>query len=214
MAMSEKNTELAKKILYHASKSPEQTEQIMLCAELITAAFNENPFAKKSEVQQKVCTSLEKDFKLKPYNIKRIYMAARDVVLPFLQSGEKIAQADAQLDHLAAEASKNLYQVQYDKDGNPIGEAFAPSVANAATQAIKTKMDILTKTQKNVLDAQKQAADAKKEERELNLGQANREQLENFLKQKLMANPELAAQMIKKKEEQAKGVNKDFYKGA
>lgn len=210
---NEKNTQLAKQILYHASKNPEHTEQIMLCAELITTAFNEDPFASKSEVQQKVCTTLEKEFKLKPYNIRRIYMAARDVVLPFLQSGEKIAQADAQLDKLASEASKNLYQTQYDKDGNPIGEAFAPSVANAAIQAVKTKMDILIKTQKNVLDAQKQAADQRKDEKELNLGQANREQLQNFLKQKLLNNPELAAEIIKKNEQNAKGSNKDFYKG-
>ena len=210
--MSEKRTELAKNILYHASKNPEHTEQIMLCAQLITETFNEKPFAKKSEVQQHVCTVLEKQYKLKPYNIKRIYMAAKDVVLPFLSSGEKIAQADAQLDNLAAEAAKNLYQMQYDKDGNCLGETFVPAVANAATQAIKTKLDILLKTQKNVLDAQKQVAEQRRDNQELNLGQANREQLQNFLKQKLIKNPELALEMIKKKEEEAKGTNKDFYK--
>lgn len=208
----EKSTSLAKKFLYHASRSEEQSKQIMLCAELITAAFNENPFATVNEVKQKVCTCLEKDFKLKPYNIKQIYTAAKDVVIPYMSSGEKIAQADAQLDYLAKEASKNLYQMQIDKQtGAPMGEVFSPQVANSITQAIKTKADILLKAQKNVLDAQKQAQDSRKEDRDLNLGQANREQLQNFLKQKLMANPELAAEMIRKKEEQANAHNKNFY---
>lgn len=211
--MSERNTQLAKTLLYYASKSSEKTDQIMLCADLITAAFNEDPFATANQVKQKVCTSLEKDFKLKPHNIRQIYIAAQDVVLPFLASGQKIAQADAQLDKIAQEAAKNLYQAVYDKQGNMIDEVFSPATASAATSAIKTKMDILLRTQKNVLDAQKQAADQRREEKELNLGQANREQLQNFLKQKLMNNPELAIEMIKKKEEQAKTNNKDFYKG-
>ena len=211
--MGEKRKSLSQKLLQIASKSEQSTDHVLTTADLITKAFNDDPFASTGQIRHKVCKCLVDDFKMHPNQALSYYHAAKDIVLPFMASGEKIAQADAQLDHIAAHAAKNLYRTLYDSKGQILEtEHFDSKNAVAAVSAIKVKADLLTKTQKNVIEAQKNASEEHRE-RDLNLGQANREQLENFLKQKLLTNPELATQIIKKKEAETSVADaRAFYK--
>jgi len=211
--MGEKRKSLSQKLLQVAAKSEQSTDQVLQTAELITNAFNEDPFASTSSIRNKVCKCLVKDFKMHPNQALSYYHAAKDIVLPFMASGEKIAQADAQLDHIAKHAAENLYRTLYDSKGEILEtHHFDSKNAVAAINAIKVKTDVLAKTQKNVIEAQKNASEEHRE-KDLNLGQANREQLENFLKQKLLTNPELATQIIKKKEAEVSiADSKAFYK--
>lgn len=206
------NTSLSKKMLQIASKDKNHVDFVLKAAEMITIAFNEDPFASQFDVRKRVCEELVKELKLRPDQAMQFYSSAKDVVIPFMSSGEKIAQADAQLDYIGKQAKNNLMQTKFNSQGEALEEAFNPAVANVVIQAIKTKTDMLIKTQKNVIEAQKTASE-QQVDKELNLGQADRTQLENFLKQKLLNNPELAQQIIKKREEAGKAAKgEQFYR--
>lgn len=183
----------SRKILKDLSKSDERSDQLLKTCELFNEVYAENPFATRKEVTNIVGKKLLNDNIVDSVEMaNKLVTTARNLVVPFFASGEKIAQADAQLDHIAKVAKDNLFKPIYTKDGDKVDEVFDPAAAGACTNALKTKMDILLKSQKNVIDAQKETfKDPNKQSDDVVLQDAEREQLERFVASEMMEMPEL-----------------------
>ena len=190
-----------KQLIRLAANSEQKTKNIFAITQLIQEEAEENPFLSRSKLKQKVSERAMAELELTEMQTVQAYNAAANVLLPFMNTGEKVAQSDAQLDALGRIASENLFRTVRDKEGNAIDTEFDPKVMDSITRALKVKLDVLTKSQKNLIDAQKVMGDQQIEQEKLNLGIANRDELERFVNQELMQNPEFASILIQQKTE-------------
>jgi hypothetical protein len=153
---------------------------------LIQSAWGDNPFGKESDIKQQVCGKYLSECGESAAKVSRWYYAAQHAVMPFLNSGEKMARADAQLDALAKIASDNLY----DEEGQ-----LRSDVMGACIKAITGKMGILTKVQSNLIAANKEKENKDGGEA-FDLAKADRDQLERFVAGELMDNPEIVDRIL------------------
>ena len=103
-----------------SANSAEKTERLLQVVELIQNAYREDPFLSEKDVKQKVCEASE-ELGMSPIEANRNYNAASQVVIPFFNSGREYTKGISQLEHLANIAKDELFQEQYNKEGQPIG---------------------------------------------------------------------------------------------
>lgn len=125
----------------------------------------------------------------------RLYRAASQVVMPFLKGGEKILRTDALIDGMIKEAKDNLYEAVYNDKGEEVGRRFSANNMNAITKAVSLQLQTLTKVQSNLIAAQKEAKGGV-DEKDFDISEADKEQLERYVKGELMDNPEIVEMLI------------------
>ena len=175
---------VARKIV--ESSVGEEHDHVLNMVRLIQTAWGDEPFGKESDIRQKVCAAYLEESRECASKVSRWYYAAQHAVMPFLNSGEKMARADAQLDALAEIASQNMY----DEKGQ-----LRSDVMGACIKAITGKMGILTKVQSNLIAANKEKDDKGGGEA-FDLAKADRDQLERFVAGELMDNPEIVDRIL------------------
>lgn len=187
-----------KKIANRIAKAAVQdqgAETLQEFAELIKEAYEAKPLAKIAEVKAYVIPKMIKTG-MNQHDAAKYFKAANETILPYMNSGQKIAQADAQLDALSRLIQTTIDEGKhylYDKEGNA---RLDTNVVNAATKVIQTKMNTLTKLQQNLIAATKDQG--AKETKDFDLENADREQLERYLAGEMMDNPEII-EMISKR---------------
>ena len=190
-----------------AATTPKGRNEILIATDLVTKAYNDDPFATPAEVKQRVCQVLVDDLGISDIRAVQLYTGATNSMIPFLSSGEKIVQADAQLDNLMKIASKELYRTLYDRNGNAISEEFNFKVMDSITKAQKVKLDTLMKAQSNIILAQKQNH---QEDKDFDLSSMERDQLERFVAGELVEHPDLVDNIIGRLEDKSNVIDIGF----
>jgi len=190
------NKRIANRIV-KAAATDDGGQVLIEVAEMIQDAYAIDPFMTRAKLKEQVITNCIEQHEMNQLDAHKYFRAAETTVIPFLQSGSKIAQADAQLDKLndiINIAIKGGFHILSDKEGNT---RIDTNLINAATKVIGTKMNSLAKIQQNVISAKRdqQVGGADKE---FNLKDAEREQLERYIAGELMDNPEVI-EMISQK---------------
>lgn len=173
-------------------------EILYAIAEEIQSVYDQKPFAKAHELKEVVIPKIMKEFKMNQLNAAKYFKAANETILPYMNSGRKVAQSDAQLDSLADLIQKTIKEGKhfiYDKEGNA---RLDTNVINAATKIVQTKMNTLTKLQSNLISATKDQGS--KENKDFDIENADREQLERYLAGEMMDNPEIIEMITKRLE--------------
>ena len=186
----------SKKILKLAADSNSDQEQIWLIVRLMEANTEDNPLITQKQLRNKTIQDAI-DNGMDPMMAERYYRAASQVIIPFMNSGEKLLRADALIDGLIAEANKNLIVDVYDKDGQVVGTKFSADNMNAIVKALHVKLQTLTKVQHNLILAQKESQQTK-EAKDFELSHADTEQLERFVTGEIKDHPELIEKIFNK----------------
>ena len=197
---SKREKQYGSRLLHLASQDDDRQEMLwQIILQMQNISENE-PFLKPSELRQKTIKAII-DQGYDDIETTRMYDAAIHQAIPFFSTGEKLVQGDKQLDEIARIARKELYQQSFDKEGNPLGKRFDSNVANVVIKAVKSKLDILTKMQANVIAAQN-----KNQRHELGddfrIEDADREQLLKLVDGDLIDHPDLVAKLMNQKQEQ------------
>jgi hypothetical protein len=193
-----------KRMVQICADDDDRRDLLLLTVELISHISAEEPFLMDRELKQKVIDKLLAK-KVNDVEAVRLFNAARNQVTPFFASGQKLAQADSQLDSIAREAKKNLYKDRYimTKEGPvSVGKEFDTNSAGVVIKAIKTKMDTLTKLQANVISAIKRTEDNNDGKTEFTIEDADREQLERLVAGDLIDHSDLIDKLLNHNEEQ------------
>ena len=164
-------------------------EHVQIMSEIFRDYNEENPFVSKKERKQAVCEEFVERVGLEPRKALQIYNVIENILYPSF--GEVSSMVQAQINHLVQEASKNLYQDVYSKEGQVVGEKFDPNVMNAITKAHSVLTANAAKAEDLILTAQKQDMDRKYNEDRLNLQIADKVELKNAIKQGLIQIPDL-----------------------
>lgn len=186
----------SKKILKLAADSNSDQEQIWLIVRLMEANTEDNPLITQKQLRNKTIQDAI-DNGMDPMMAERYYRAASQVIIPFMNSGEKLLRADALIDGLIAEANKNLIVDVYNKDGQVVGTKFSADNMNAIVKALHVKLQTLTKVQHNLILAQKESQQTK-EAKDFELSHADTEQLERFVTGEIKDHPELIEKIFNK----------------
>lgn len=200
----------ARKILAIASKDKEEQEKAWRFVDLINEVAAENPSLPPAK-QNKIVLAKAIAEGCDEFTAERLLRAAQQTLIPFLDSGAKYARADALLDDLVEKANQHLMEEVYDKDGNYITTRFSANNMNAITKALSIKMQSLTKIQSNLIMAQKESIDANAEQKEFDLEDAEREQLERFVAGELIDNADVIEMIMSRNETSNAVTVKKFY---
>ena len=179
-----------------ANQSPDEQENVWLIVRLMETITSENPFIKPVELKKKVI-SASTDNGLDSMLAERYYRSAQQIVVPFMNSGEKMLRTDALIDALILQAKDNLYETVYSKEGNALGEKFSTSVMDSIIKAASLKMNTLVKVQANLISAQRENNN-QQEQKDFNLQNAEIEQLERFVSGEIKDHPELIEKLLSK----------------
>lgn len=185
----------AKRIAKIASNSDEQNQWLWRIVDIIklesaTGKHMADLTLKNAVVARAIKEGCDDIHALKLYN------AAANSILPFLDSGSKYARVDGMLDSLVATANKHLIQTAMTPDGDEV-EKLDVNVMNAIIKALGVKMSSLTKLQQNLIAAQKEV-DNKQESNDLDITHLEREQLERLVSGQLIDNPEIIEKVIQR----------------
>jgi hypothetical protein len=191
-----RNNKYSNKILKMANQSPDEQENVWLIVRLMETITSENPFIKPAELKKKVIKSAT-DNGLDSMLAERYYRSAQQIVVPFMNSGEKILRTDALIDALILQAKDNLYETVYSKEGDAVGEKFSTSVMDSIIKAASLKMNTLVKVQANLISAQRESNN-QQEQKDFNLQNAEIEQLERFVSGEIKDHPELIEKLLSK----------------
>jgi len=179
-----------------ANQSPDEQENVWLIVRLMETITSENPFIKPAELKKKVI-SASTDNGLDSMLAERYYRSAQQIVVPFMNSGEKMLRTDALIDALILQAKDNLYETVYSKEGDAVGEKFSTSVMDSIIKAASLKMNTLVKVQANLISAQRESNN-QQEQKDFNLQNAEIEQLERFVSGEIKDHPELIEKLLSK----------------
>jgi len=179
-----------------ANQSPDEQENVWLIVRLMETITSENPFIKPAELKKKVIKSAT-DNGLDSMLAERYYRSAQQIVVPFMNSGEKMLRTDALIDALILQAKDNLYETVYSKEGDALGEKFSTSVMDSIIKAASLKMNTLVKVQANLISAQRESNN-QQEQKDFNLQNAEIEQLERFVSGEIKDHPELIEKLLSK----------------
>ena len=179
-----------------ANQSPDEQENVWLIVRLMETITSENPFIKPVELKKKVIKSAT-DNGLDSMLAERYYRSAQQIVVPFMNSGEKMLRTDALIDALILQAKDNLYETVYSKEGDAVGEKFSTSVMDSIIKAASLKMNTLVKVQANLISAQRESNN-QQEQKDFNLQNAEIEQLERFVSGEIKDHPELIEKLLSK----------------
>jgi hypothetical protein len=160
------------------------------------ANTEDNPLITQKQLRNKTIQDAI-DNGMDPMMAERYYRAASQVIIPFMNSGEKLLRADALIDGLIAQANKNLIVDVYGKDGQVVGTKFSADNMNAIVKALHVKLQTLTKVQHNLILAQKESQQTK-EAKDFELSHADTEQLERFVTGEIKDHPELIEKIFNK----------------
>ena len=191
-----RSNKYSNKILKMANQSPDEQENVWLIVRLMETITSENPFIKPAELKKKVIKSAT-DNGLDSMLAERYYRSAQQIVVPFMNSGEKILRTDALIDALILQAKDNLYETVYSKEGDAVGEKFSTSVMDSIIKAASLKMNTLVKVQANLISAQRESNN-QQEQKDFNLQNAEIEQLERFVSGEIKDHPELIEKLLSK----------------
>jgi hypothetical protein len=191
-----RSNKYSNKILKMANQSPDEQENVWLIVRLMETITSENPFIKPVELKKKVI-SASTDNGLDSMLAERYYRSAQQIVVPFMNSGEKMLRTDALIDALILQAKDNLYETVYSKEGNALGEKFSTSVMDSIIKAASLKMNTLVKVQANLISAQRENNN-QQEQKDFNLQNAEIEQLERFVSGEIKDHPELIEKLLSK----------------
>ena len=191
-----RSNKYSNKILKIANQSPDEQENVWLIVRLMETITSENPFIKPAELKKKVIKSAT-DNGLDSMLAERYYRSAQQIVVPFMNSGEKILRTDALIDALILQAKDNLYETVYSKEGYALGEKFSTSVMDSIIKAASLKMNTLVKVQANLISAQRESNN-QQEQKDFNLQNAEIEQLERFVSGEIKDHPELIEKLLSK----------------
>jgi hypothetical protein len=191
-----RSNKYSNKILKMANQSPDEQENVWLIVRLMETITSENPFIKPAELKKKVI-SASTDNGLDSMLAERYYRSAQQIVVPFMNSGEKMLRTDALIDALILQAKDNLYETVYSKEGNALGEKFSTSVMDSIIKAASLKMNTLVKVQANLISAQRESNN-QQEQKDFNLQNAEIEQLERFVSGEIKDHPELIEKLLSK----------------
>lgn len=186
-----------KRMVALCSEDDDRRDLLLDTVERINRITEEQPFIKPKETKEAVVKYLMKQG-VGDMEALRLYNAARNQMIPFFASGEKLAQADAQLDSIAREAQKNLYKDKYvaTKEGPVlVGKEFDSNSASVVIKAVKGKMDTLLKAQSNVISAQRKEEEMS-DKKEFTIEDADREQLERLVAGDLMDHSDLVDKLL------------------
>lgn len=186
----------SKKILKLAAQDASDQEQVWLVVRLMEANTEQNPLISQRDLRNKTIQDAI-DNGMDPMMAERYYRAASQVIIPFMNSGEKLLRADALIDGLVAQANKHLIVDVYGKDGQIVGTKFSADNMNAIIKALNVKLQTLTKVQHNLILAQKESQQAK-EAKDFELSHADTEQLERFVTGEIKDHPELIDKIFNK----------------
>ncbi len=179
-----------------ANQSPDEQENVWLIVRLMETITSKNPFIKPAELKKKVI-SASTDNGLDSMLAERYYRSAQQIVVPFMNSGEKMLRTDALIDALILQAKDNLYETVYSKEGDALGEKFSTSVMDSIIKAASLKMNTLVKVQANLISAQRESNN-QQEQKDFNLQNAEIEQLERFVSGEIKDHPELIEKLLSK----------------
>lgn len=179
-------------------------EHVQIMSEIFRDYNEENPFVSKKERKQAVCEEFVERVGLEPRKALQIYNVIENILYPSF--GEVSSMVQAQINHLVQEASKNLYQDVYSKEGQVVGEKFDPNVMNAITKAHSVLTANAAKAEDLILTAQKQDMDRKYNEDRLNLQIADKVELKNAIKQGLIQNPDLVKSLMQRRQESKEAI--------
>lgn len=196
MRIPKRSNKYSNKILKIANQSPDEQENVWLIVRLMETITSENPFIKPAELKKKVIKSAT-DNGLDSMLAERYYRSAQQIVVPFMNSGEKILRTDALIDALILQAKDNLYETVYSKEGEAVGEKFSTSVMDSIIKAASLKMNTLVKVQANLISAQRESNN-QQEQKDFNLQNAEIEQLERFVSGEIKDHPELIEKLLSK----------------
>lgn len=185
----------ARRILAVASQDREEQEKAWRFVDLINEVAVQNP-AMIPRQQDKIVLAKAIEEGCEEMQAARYLRTARQVLIPFLDSGGTYTRATALLDSLVEKAHTHLMEEVYDKDGNSLGQRFSANNMNAITKALAVKLQTLTKIQSNLIMAQKESPGAGIENKDFDIEDAEREQLERFVSGELMENPEIIEMII------------------
>jgi hypothetical protein len=191
-----RSNKYSNKILKMANQSPDEQENVWLIVRLMETITSENPFIKPAELKKKVIKSAT-DNGLDSMLAERYYRSAQQIVVPFMNSGEKMLRTDALIDALILQAKDNLYETVYSKEGDALGEKFSTSVMDSIIKAASLKMNTLVKVQANLISAQRESNN-QQEQKDFNLQNAEIEQLERFVSGEIKDHPELIEKLLSK----------------
>jgi hypothetical protein len=191
-----RSNKYSNKILKMANQSPDEQENVWLIVRLMETITSENPFIKPAELKKKVI-SASTDNGLDSMLAERYYRSAQQIVVPFMNSGEKMLRTDALIDALILQAKDNLYETVYSKEGDAVGEKFSTSVMDSIIKAASLKMNTLVKVQANLISAQRESNN-QQEQKDFNLQNAEIEQLERFVSGEIKDHPELIEKLLSK----------------
>jgi hypothetical protein len=191
-----RSNKYSNKILKMANQSPDEQENVWLIVRLMETITSENPFIKPAELKKKVIKSAT-DNGLDSMLAERYYRSAQQIVVPFMNSGEKMLRTDALIDALILQAKDNLYETVYSKEGDAVGEKFSTSVMDSIIKAASLKMNTLVKVQANLISAQRESNN-QQEQKDFNLQNAEIEQLERFVSGEIKDHPELIEKLLSK----------------
>jgi hypothetical protein len=191
-----RSNKYSNKILKMANQSPDEQENVWLIVRLMETITSKNPFIKPAELKKKVI-SASTDNGLDSMLAERYYRSAQQIVVPFMNSGEKMLRTDALIDALILQAKDNLYETVYSKEGDALGEKFSTSVMDSIIKAASLKMNTLVKVQANLISAQRESNN-QQEQKDFNLQNAEIEQLERFVSGEIKDHPELIEKLLSK----------------
>lgn len=145
-----------KRLLKMAAASRSESEMLDRFVDYIYQIGEKFPFATEIEFANEVRKLAEsKEGELPNATFQKLYRATKNVIIPYFSSGAELVKGKSVLDGIAKIANKNLFQQQYSKEGQPLGEVFNPAVANVVISAVTKKLDVLSKFQQNQIAAQR-----------------------------------------------------------
>lgn len=163
--------------------------QILLVCDIVEDEINQLDYKTDAELRDRTLDRIVEDLKMPLGKARALYNIAVNSVMPYLQSGREILKTRAELDWLKGVGRQHLMGA----DGKPDPKIFA-----CILQAIKIKSELQSKTQANLISLKRVKMEQKLlDEEKTNLPAMDRTQLEGFLKEKLLANPTVTAELIK-----------------
>lgn len=179
----------AQRITKLAAEDKRTTDNLFKIIDIKESITADDPFVKSKDLKARtIAIAIEQG--IGDLEAERLYRSAKQIVQPFLNSGDKLSRSDAIFDALINEAKENLFKEIFDKDGNSLGKQFSPDVMNAISRALGVQLQTLTKVQTNLINAQKEAS-TKPSSDELDLSELEIDQLQKFVAGQLPDNPEI-----------------------
>lgn len=173
--------------------------QILAVCDIVEEEIGRLSYGSDSELRGRTLDRIREELEIPLVRARSLYNIAVNTVIPYLQSGREMLKTRSQLDWLMTVGKDNLFGA----DGKPDSKIFA-----CILQAIKIKAELQSKTQANLIALKRVKMDQKLlEEEKTNLPAMDRTQLESFLKEKLLANPTVTAELIKARQADRESVN-------